>query len=380
MFDSAQDLKLKQIWTSQLYREYDSICWNYRVKLVKPILELVEARSFLGKWDAGLRTIKVSVNLIRNRSWDQVVNILKHEMAHQIVSDLFKSDQAHGEMFQRACEMIGVPVLFRGARADLAANDNESEAGFDSPGHNHKMLNKVRKLLALARSGNEHEAFAATRKVNEIIARYNLRRVGQDEDSSYNYRVINHRKKRIENYQRLICSILSDFFFVEIIFAGQYDAALCRTNKVINLLGTEENVLIAEYIYYFLFNNLPLLWEKHALETKEPVSRKRSYWLGVLSGFREKLAGFEPPADVLARKNGKENLPITVSAVVCAGDSGLQDFKRMLFPRLFTRRGRPSNVFGNSYQAGITAGRELNVSRAIAKREGFLGNLLVCDS
>ena len=100
--------------------------------------------------------------------------------------------------------MIGVPEAFRGAGGDIPRklkDFREDRVNSD----NGRILEKVKKLLSLAQSTNEHEAFHAMKKANEFIEKYNIERMERNKDAQYVYAVINHRKKRIENYQRRIC-------------------------------------------------------------------------------------------------------------------------------------------------------------------------------
>jgi len=101
---TEDDVGLRRAWTLQCYKEHENICWKCRIDISTPVIEIVEAKSFWGYWhhNLGSGTIKLSLNLINEHSWDVVINILKHEMAHQIVTELFDGKNNHGELFQRA--------------------------------------------------------------------------------------------------------------------------------------------------------------------------------------------------------------------------------------------------------------------------------------
>ena len=187
------EIKLRQAWASELLEEHEAVCWQYKVRLSKPIIEISNSQMEWGSWDSDFRTMKVSVKLIRGHSWDVTLNVFKHEMAHQIVTDLFDRVDGHGELFQTACKMIGVPKEFRGSKGDIPRKivDFRNQA-IDSA--NGRMLEKVGKLLSLAQSKNENEAFLAMKKANELIEKYNIDRIEQNKDSKYVYAIINHKK------------------------------------------------------------------------------------------------------------------------------------------------------------------------------------------
>ena len=370
---TEEEIRLRQAWASELLEEHESVCWQYKVSLLKPIIEISNSKTEWGSWDPDFRTMKVSATLIREHSWDVTLNVFKHEMAHQIVTDLFNRVDGHGELFHTACKMIGVPKEFRGSKGDIPRKivDFRDQA-IDSA--NGRMLEKVGKLLSLAQSTNENEAFLAMKKANELIEKYNIDRIKQEKDSKYVYAIISHRKKRIENYQRRICLILTEHFFVEVVYSYLYNARDCQTYRAIELLGTAENVLIAEYVYYFLLNQLGVLWKVHQFRKGDRSSKnKRSYWLGVLKGFKDKL---DQQAKNRDRYDPKGRSPKTMSVLICAEDKMLAQFKRMLFPRLSSYRSQGATIDHRTYQAGIDEGKLLNIHKGISRKDGFQGRLL----
>jgi len=381
-----QEVAYQRAWTRELYREHEAICWSYRVDLPRPMIEISNSKREWGAWDADSRTLRISAALITAYSWDVTLNVFKHEMAHQIVTDIFGAAECHGPLFERACNMIGVPQAFRGARGDVARkiaifSDEEIESG------NMKMLDKVRKLLSLARSGNENEAFLAMQKANELIEKYNIDRIEQDKAARFVYAIIHHRKKRIENYQRRICLILQDHFFVHVVYAHLFDAGNCETYKTIELLGTIENVRIAEYVYYFLLNQMEVLWKAHQRNTVGRArGNKRSYRLGVLKGFHEKLdrqsrERINRHADGRTdRHDSRFERPASPSALICLKDKAMNAFIKMRFPRLVHYRTRQAMVHPGTYQAGLHDGKRLNIHKGIERSDGYQGRLLTGGS
>ena len=373
---TKEEIQCRRSWTSQLYREYKDISWRYKVNLDPPIIEIFESEKYWGRWIPESRTIKISAKLIHGHSWDVVVNILKHEMAHQIATELFDIDGGHGKQFQKCCQMIGVPHDFRSASGDIPKIILDLKE-YKISSEKRRLLEKVDKLLSLAKSVNKHEAELAMNKAREFILKYNLKRVQKDSGSKYVYKIINHKKKRIENYQRKICSILSNFFFVDIVCSYLYDATLRDTHRTIELLGTLENVLMAEYVYFFLLNQLESLWVRHQAKTGAPFREKRSYWLGIIEGFREKLEHMEKI------KSDFQHLPRsrqkTVSALICGEDGMLSNFKKDRFPRLFSPSHQYPKIYKKTYMSGKEDGRNLNLYKGVARKDGNKGKLLPVD-
>ncbi len=364
------EIMLRRAWINQLYKEHDNICWKYKVELSKPTIEIFNNQKKLGQWISKFKTIKIDLSLIRNYSWDIVINILKHEMAHQIVDEIFKCDDKHGEVFIKACGMIGVPEEFRSASGDIPDSVKRIvEKRFDSD--NAKMLEKVRKLFSLAKSPNENEALLSMKKAHELIEKHNIQRIEHGDGSRYVYEIITHKKKRIESYQRRICSILLDFYFVDIVYSYLFDPVSCQTYKTIEILGTPENVKIAQHVYFFLINQLNIMWDIHKKGVKSKNKNKRSYWLGVLKGFRKKLEKTEKDKS----KNRKVEKNKTTSAVIRVQDKNFIRFKKMRFPRL-TYRSNTATIDLKTYRAGVNDGKKLVIHKGIVERNGYRGKLL----
>ena len=364
--------KARRAWTAQLYNEHESICWHYKIKMPTPVIEIVEAKSFWGKWcpEPESGTIKLSLSLIKEQAWNIVINVLKHEMAHQIVTEVFKSPDGHGVIFKKACRMLGLCDEFAGSQGDLPEILDAAKKDVLDP-KTAKILEKVRKLLSLASSKNEYESSLAMQKANEFIKKYNLERVRVNKPSIYIYKIITHRKKRIENYQRKICSILQNYFFVRVVYSYLYDPSKQTTHRTIEILGASENVIMAEYVYFFLLNQLDSLWNEHRSGTKIPGREKRSYWLGVLAGFHEKLGLIDKKQHFCSGSNFE-----TTSALICTGDKMLSNFVKMRFPRLQRFASSGFCIYEGTYNDGVNDGRKLNLHKGISETGGYQGKLL----
>src|SRR5688572_29625009 len=89
-------------WINQLYTEHSHVCFSYKLRLARPVIHVAPLESLWGRWDPEIRTLTISEKLIENYPWETVIEILKHEMAHQFVTDICRSDEAHGPLFEDA--------------------------------------------------------------------------------------------------------------------------------------------------------------------------------------------------------------------------------------------------------------------------------------
>ena len=101
--------------------------------------------------------ITIAQRLIANYPWNAVIEVLKHEMAHQMVSELYGSDEQHGELFRQCAKQLAMSSWAMRANFEIDDKIYASELASLSSDKN-PALRKVRKLLALADSKEEHES------------------------------------------------------------------------------------------------------------------------------------------------------------------------------------------------------------------------------
>lgn len=357
------------IWVRQLSKEHEFICRRYGLKLARPVIEIVDVSSYWGKWLAKTSTISLSLALLYDQPWDTVLNVLKHEMAHQLVAEILTGKPGHGADFKRGCEILGVPAEFRRASSTIAG------AVPGAPDHRatdaERRLEKIRKLLALTDSTNEHEALLAMQKARQLLDRYNLDgELNQANDGpAHTNLLINLRRKRVECYHRAICSLLIEYFHAEIVITPLYDAHDFTTYKCIDIMGKHGNVKIAGYVYHFLMGRLPALWREHQAANPGPKNGRNSYWLGVLNGFREGLAD-DRQTEARAKEastDAKANLPPAKNNLLptATNDPAMALFVASRYPKLKTGRKGATRVDLRHFEAGRKDGRRLKFRQGL---------------
>lgn len=346
-------------WVQQLYREYDNICFQHGIHLRKPVLSLSDTESFLGQWDAQLRVLSLSRKLIESHPWHVVVSVLRHEMAHQIVSELFlTSDVSHGDLFAQACSLIAVPKEFAKATAALGkevpswrAQAQESETA---------LLRKVEKLMSLASSANEHEAFLAMQRVQDLIAKHNLEKaLCSSTATDYVTCVIDSGRQRLDRTHRLVCSLLTGFYFVEVILTQGFDIRSLKTTTSIDIMGTRTNVLMAEFVYNFLLQQVDSLWKTYQKEFRVPKAQRLSFQSGILLGFQDKLSSFSSNMPQETRQ----------ALILLKHDKKLKKFVKTRFPKIERRSHGRQSVYEDAFEAGKSAGERLVIHKPLENKK-----------
>jgi predicted SprT family Zn-dependent metalloprotease len=325
---------------------YDHVSATHFKRALKPAdLRLVDSVKRLGQWNPDKRTIEISRQLVCKHPWGAVLEVLKHEMAHQYVHEVLGryEQTSHGPSFREVCDRLGIDPRATGIP--------EASSPPESPGGDVRILERISRLLALAQSANVHEAQTATSVAQRLMLRYNLEAAVSSLHRTYCFRHLGSPTGRVSESERLISVILNDHFFVEVIWIPVYRPLENKRGQVLEICGTPANLEMAAYVHAFLTSAAERLWQEHkrALGTKSNRDR-RGYLAGVMEGFRETLARE-------GKRHEKEGL-------VWVGDADLAAYYRKRHPYIrHTRTAGERRTEAHGY--GRDAGRRLVLHRGM---------------
>jgi hypothetical protein len=338
--------QLERLLVSKLWSWYQgNNLLRFGGRLVSPVLALSDATTHLGRWHCATRTLEISRPLVLERSWLEVQTVLEHEMAHQFVEEVLgvRHEPPHGETFRRVCAERGIDARAAGSPVP---SDDRAPAG-----DTERILERIRKLLALAGSPNQHEAEIAMRKAHELMLRHNIESIGARVDRSYEVRHLGDPQKRGNRVVAAIAGLLSEFFFVKVIRVPVYMPRLGRPGSVYEIVGTHANVEMASHVYAFLLATAERLWSANRHDTRVRSGRDRlAYQAGVVGGFREKLLF--------------ERVDLKKTGLIWIGDRTLDGFYRARHPYITHRR--RSVRWSSAHAAGREAGRTVVLHKPVA--------------
>jgi Protein of unknown function (DUF2786)/SprT-like family len=281
-------------------------------KLRRPVFALGDSDSELGRWLSAGRRLELSRSLLTAQGWGVVLEVLKHEMAHQFVDEVLglREESAHGPAFRGVCSERGID-----ARASGMPRAARATAG------DGRLLERIAKLLALAESPNVHEAQAAMAAAQRLILKYNLDQATHGARASYSFRHLGAPTGRVSEHERILAVILGDHFFVEAIWVPVWRPLQGKRGSVLEVCGSLENLEMAEYVHSFLGHTAERLWRdyKRAHSIRKNAER-RTFLSGVMSGFRDKLT--------------KQTRAHREQGLVWVGDSDLGRYFRLRHPRV----------------------------------------------
>jgi uncharacterized protein DUF2786/SprT-like family protein len=342
----ALSAELEAALLRELRACYDSINWaHFRERLRPPVIVLSDAGTFHGRWIGATRRLELSRRLVLARPWVEVLGVLEHEMAHQYVHEILRvtDETAHGDAFRAVCTEHGFDARAAGAPVPSTATIADVD----------RVLDRIRKRLALAGSPNQHEAETAMRKAHELMLRYNIDAVaaaGASADRSYCVRHLGDPTKRITRVEAEIAALLAEFFFVKVIQIPVYVPHLGKRGTQFEVSGTRANVEMAAHVHAFLLATAERLWQANRSDARVRSGRDRLvYQSGVIGGFRDKLAG--------------ERKQLRGTGLVWVGDADLDRFYHARHPRITTRRRMVRT--NAAHAAGREAGRKVVLHKPV---------------
>ena len=309
---------------------------HFRQALRAPIIALSDGAGTLGTWSSTVRTLSLSRALVISQPWGVVLEVLKHEMAHQYVDEVLRADEpAHGPAFQEICRRLAI---------DPAAGGLPKSAS--------RAMRKVQRLLALAESDNVHEAESAARAARRLMLRHNLSQVGT---SQYGFRQLGRPMSRRPLHDKLLAAILIDHFFVSGIWTSAFDVETGRRGRLLEICGTPENLEVACWMHGFLQEAAERLWLTHRKKTGASGRDRQRFLAGVMVGVRQQLA-------VQQRQD-------EAAGLVWVGAAGQEDYLHTRHPR--RRAAQPSSMRSSTaVSSGTVAGRTLEIRRPLAADAG----------
>lgn len=145
------DSRLHAAWLSQLTREYNDICYQYRVRLQPPVRDDQPQPQAAGQLVGRRPDLESQPFPDRQTPLEPDPAGAGDEMAHQMVSEIHRRDDVgHGPLFREACARIGLDAPFHRASADLEEGLADAGQATAATEQGRQVIDKVRKLLALA--------------------------------------------------------------------------------------------------------------------------------------------------------------------------------------------------------------------------------------
>lgn len=305
--------------------------FEFQGKLYPLHIVCFEKPGVLGYFASENFQIGLSKSLISEPE-ERVLNVLRHELAHYYQFLLHgHAVRDHGPEYRAICRQFFWDEKVSSAKEKISQRSVEIAAAET------EVLGKIKKLLALSNSENPHEAEAATIKANDLMAKHQLSSLPDlSEDSEDEYflkRVLS--AGRLNSKIQAIADIVETFFVASVFHQDQEGCHL-------EVLGSKEQVEIADYVAKFLSTEFETLYKKAKRDHGLSGARaKNNFFLGIAKGYLNKHQTDLAPVYQKSLVTSKQIQREVINRIY--GGTRSSYSKRSLDPKAFGRGFRAAN-------------------------------------
>ena len=213
-----------------------------------------------------------------------------------------------------------------------------------------KILDKIKKLFALATSPNENEAQLAMEKASELLAKHNLSMADLQNETKEQPRMFMFSKdmgERVPKWKQLIYVVLPKTFDCAVLIERSY-----RKQEYI-IIGQKEDVEMTTYFCNYFINAIPKLTKNYPELYNTKLKNDFIYGATVT---------------VLSRldKMYKKMETVKTTALVLANKRKLVDDYINSMGNVQNRKmSYRNNISRNAYMQGVAAGNSMNIHTPI---------------
>lgn len=341
--------------------EWENALWllplTDRDRMKRPVFGLKDMRGRLGDWSVEKNELALSRSFVMNFSWDDVREVLFHEMAHQYASQILDADNEppHGPSFKIACRRLRAnPKASADFRPLHETLKNSSIHEKD------KILIRVKKLMSLAKSCNRHEAEAAMTKAYWLIKKYNIDLLRGSSHRDYVSIFVGKPALRHHREVYHLANLLQTFYFIQGMWVSAYVVEKAKMGRVFEISGTLTNIKIASYVHDFVMNTIDKQWLRYNAENRLNRYRKTDFAIGIIEGFTNKLN---------TKRDNAEDTPASDYALVKTEDPLLKKYMSYKYPNTKSFSRTASSQDEKVLKDGFRIGKKLVISKGIEHRE-----------
>lgn len=240
-----------------------------------------EDNSRLGYFDSRTYELGLSKKLMYSAHERVLKNVIRHELAHFWAFIIHGPHVMHGSEFKNICRSFNWDDEVELAYSNIQLENEKIEGDLKTQ----KLLERLKKLLALSSSDNPHERELATLKANQLLLEHNLdmtRGQNHEDETVYVKRVLEASRKQTKHVA--IYEILKTFYVSPVFNHGTGIFYL-------EVIGDKTSVELAEYVAHFLNHELEQMWKeaKKKNPTFKNLAAKNSFLRGVAKGYVEKI-------------------------------------------------------------------------------------------
>ncbi len=221
---------------------------------------------------------------------------------------------------------------------------------------NGRILERVKKLLALSQSPNEAEAASALEKAHELLRDYNLSIENITVDSDYAIDAY-EQGTRLQSWRLVLLSVLCDCNYCKLLESRDYlqpgDAADTRTIYTLKIAGRPHNIDVCKSLADYLLKAVERLAKVMASgKGKQYIS---SYKMGLSSNLIERLRQLKQ----------EDSLQATGHELIVRESENVDAFLSQKFDRLRNKTTRARVSQASAYAQGQKDGQNIALNAQV---------------
>jgi len=237
---------------------------------------------------------------------------------------------------------------------------------------NEQLLEKLKKLLNLSKSANQHEAELALQKATAMateagidLAIVSARQVSETEKLELIQEEIDCGK-RMASLQKYASWLLKKHFNVDVVYSGS-----AFYGRTLNILGDKKDVEFARFVNEFVQDDMQRRWDYYKKTNNLSVKFKDTFMYNVWRGLDQKLteakATVEQTRFSAMNESERSSTQTRYGLVVASKKQAVEGFTRKSFPNLVSKATK-INVVSNSTiaQDGFSVGSSMSINRPLS--------------
>jgi hypothetical protein len=227
------------------------------------------------------------------------------------------------------------------------------------------IIEKIKKLLQLAQSSNIHEAMAATKAADLLIAKFridraSLQELDQDKSSPVEDNNILYETARIVSWKSHLAIILSEHYGCAVFNDTQWGASKAghKVNRY-RLVGHQSDLDLTRFMFGWITNEIERLCQANCKGQGRIVAQ--SYCEGAVTGINSQLKDSKVQAKKAAEESGQSNALIAL-------DNRLAESKEVMHKlhKLGKCKGYSSRRFdADAYHQGVSDGKQMHLANGL---------------
>lgn len=226
-----------------------------------------------------------------------------------------------------------------------------------------KVIDKIRKLMALSTSSNEHEAAAAAAKAQELLLKHNLDvSVLSSKEEQPTATKVDFTLGDTAAWLAQLVNGVAESHFCCIVLSYRWKGHTTKRERVFYMFGRPENVEVARYMSEYLHGTIMRL----ARATRGSNAYQNAFRHGCVQTVVQRLRA--------GMKKFEAESSDTRALVVVLNEAAVA-LKDQTFPEL--SKGRRSRFGYDGYEAGREAGKNIGLHAGLGDRRNAVGQYLL---